>query len=308
MAKNIHEAVEGAFKFYETKNYTGHKDQPEIKEDAASIAEKLSGSGVANGNSDAIASISAFLACESRGCPLNLKTAFKYSVKRINSADMQKARDITGMRQKLKAEDWVDGVIRTLKSKGYVPDEKEDTLFETSVQEIPNINVAKSQTPRYKAISAVYSAARKLDINITKTDLRWIFNMSEHSLPHLGPRSDIKASTIENEEIAIKVASYLKQNKNILYRASDLAEILDIDKPLYAIIDRRAQRLGLVRYHEKRNGAGPEVLSRFGFSDTCGSSTCFSDECYGELVSCMGSGKGYNNCNLKNFKLFEPTR
>jgi hypothetical protein len=192
MAKEVAEVVEDAFRFYNDGNFTGHQFHPEIKEYAKLIAEKLVSSGNTIMKDPELAvPIAAFLASERYGGSLNLKRANEYSNK-ITIGNLYKARNITDIRPKLRPEDWVGGVIEELKINGYIPDSKENVLFEVAISEIPK----NGSSPRHRAVSAVYLAMKETDIEIRGDDLKIMFGIS--CLPPLG-RS--KEKTDNDKEI-----------------------------------------------------------------------------------------------------------
>ncbi|MEM7817147.1 MAG: hypothetical protein QXZ20_04500, partial [Candidatus Aenigmatarchaeota archaeon] len=79
--KQIHEAVEKAFKYYEEKGYDGHIKQPEIIEESKEFAEKLAEKEMHKSSKgfNYVASIATYLVCESHGCPINLNMAKNFS-------------------------------------------------------------------------------------------------------------------------------------------------------------------------------------------------------------------------------------
>jgi len=189
MAKEVAEVVEEAFRFYETGNYTGHLIQPEIKEYTKLIAEKLVSSGnTAMKDPELAVPIAAFLASESYGSSLNFRTANGYS-KKITISNLHKARAITNMRPILRPEDWVGGVIEELRINGYVPDGKENALFDVAINEIPK----NSSSPRNRAVSAVYGAMKQTGMEIRKDDIKLIFGISGNCLPKLGHSKERKS-------------------------------------------------------------------------------------------------------------------
>lgn len=265
--KQIHEAVEKAFKYYEEKGYDGHIKQPEIIEESKEFAEKLAEKEMHKSSKgfNYVASIATYLVCESHGCPINLNMAKNFSTVKIKTKDLHEARKITGVEPKLNPIDWVDDVVRTLKNKDLISPKDEEKIIESAVLEL---NKIKTQTsPRYKAITAVYRAMKNSGIKITSADIRTVFNISE---PVLRERHDYN-------QVNKQIVEFLKNNPETFYQTKDLVKILKLDvdpKSLSISLSSKAKKLGLLNLVDNH--------SYFGFSNECGSGKCDINWCYGK--------------------------
>lgn len=266
--KLIHKAVDDAFKYYQKRGYDGHLTQPQIIEESKQIAEKLAETKMHKGKGfDYIASIASFISCESRGCPINLRMAKNASIHKIKTEDLQKARKTTGLEPKLKAEDWIDGVVRTLKNHHFISPENEEKVIEKTIPEISKL--PPSQAPRYRAITAVYKAMKSSGIKINMEDIHNIFNVSASLLQEKKPTSHY-------DKIAKDVTEFLRKTPETLYQSKDLVEILGLDiKPgvLAQALSSRIDNLGILNLKD------PSWKNYFGFSNICGSGHCYSDWC-----------------------------
>jgi transcription initiation factor TFIIIB Brf1 subunit/transcription initiation factor TFIIB len=239
----IYKAVDDAFRYYESRGFDGHLTQPQIIEESKQFAKKLVKADLSRHRGiDLVAAIATYLSCESRGSPINLRMAKDSSKTRIKTADLQKARKITGIEPKMTVEDWIDDVVRTLKNKHIISKKQESKIIEKTVLEIPKVQRAFS--PRYKTITAVYNAMKSSGIDITQQDMSDIFNVSR-------PLLIKKRSTSYNDKISKDVNDFLRKNKGTVYKSKDLIEILDLDIKsctLGNVLSLRTEKLGFQKF------------------------------------------------------------
>jgi len=180
--KRIHKKIEEAFRFYESRGYRGHVLHPEIIEESKKHGERL----VEDANFfkwkgyRRLASIASFLTCEDHACPITLRMARDNSPTKIKTKDLHLARQITGVKPKLNPINWVDGVVRTLKSRGIVPQGDEERIKKQMIEEIPKIR--KEHIPRYMAILAAHRVLGNVGYSVGLDEMKDIFNVSTTTL------------------------------------------------------------------------------------------------------------------------------
>jgi len=180
--KRVLKKIEEAFRFYESRGYRGHVLHPEIIEESKKHGEKL----VENTNLFkwkgyvGLASIASFLTCENHACPITLRMARDNSPRKIKIEDLHLARQVTGVKPKLNPRDWVDGVVRTLKSRGIVPQGDEERIKKQMTEEIPKIR--KGHIPRYTAIIAAHRVLGNVGYSVSLDEMQNIFNISTTTL------------------------------------------------------------------------------------------------------------------------------
>lgn len=270
--KSIRKAVDEAFEYYQSRGYDGHRMQPQIIEESKQFAEEILAEEIkemrrGSTRFDYRAAIATYLACESRGCPINLRMANDSSSKRIKIGDLNNARKITGVEPKLKAEDWIDGVVRTLKNKNIISDKQESEIIEKTVSEIPKVQ--KRMAPRYKAITATYNALKNSGIKVSKEDIHDIFNITGT----LGSKEEKKLDYVKIKRDVVKL---FRENPETLYKPEDLIEILKLEttpKGLKNSLSRGRDELGILNLSI---GCSQDY---FGFSNICGSGYCYKGWC-----------------------------